>query len=280
MNVPKNLTSILSVLSIVFSVVGFAFSPVSAAMLNPPSADGAGTTPHGFGIHGIVNATMQEERLQGMITQLSQKGVDVSQAQADFNAGNMTAALQYLREYLRANPGTGLTGTASHAWNTTALTDRLQTELTQLSQKGVDVSQPQADLTAGNLTAAFQWIRKYVKANPGTGMIGTRSQRLNSASQTGRLQTLLTQLSQKGVDVSQPQADLTAGNTTAALQWVHEYVKANPGTLPHATGGQSTGDTAWKGRTWFAGNEPGAGSQHAGNPRWSLHRSQDTGNTG
>ena len=200
MNVPKNLPSILSVLAIVSSIVGFAFSPVSAAVLNQPSVDAEGTAPYGYGIHGITNTTLQAERLQAALTQLSQKGVDVSQAQADF--------------------------------------------------------------TSGNLTATIQWLREYMKANPGTSLTGIRTQRWNSTLQTARLQSMLTNLSQQGVDVSQAQTDLTAGNTTAALQWLHQYLKTNPSTLVKMNGGQSAGNTAWKGGLGFVGRRP---SHHAWN---------------
>ena len=198
MNVPNNLTSILSVLSIVLSVVGLVFSPASAAVQNPPSIDGSGMAAHGYGIHGIGNATWQAERMQ--------------------------------------------------------------TTLTQLGQQGVDVSQAQADLASGNTTAAVQWLRKYIMANPGVAATSTRSQGWSSTAQTGRLQTELTKLSQQGVDVSQAQADLTAGNTTAAFQWIHEYLKANPGALGNKTGSQSARSSAWKGGPWFAGHRPVAGS--------------------
>jgi len=60
------------------------------------------------------------------------------------------------------------TGGAHHHGmvNATAWNERLQTTLTKLSGHGVDVSVPQADLAAGNTTAAFQWLAAYHKDHP------------------------------------------------------------------------------------------------------------------
>jgi len=245
MNVPKNLTSILSVLSLAFAVLGLAFSPAAAASFALPADGGQGTALHGFGSHGPVNATMVAGRVQAELTRLGGKGVDVSQAQAELNNGNVTAAVQWLREYLKANPPAGVTGTLPAAWNSTAMTERLQNDLSQLSAKGVDVSQAQADITDGNLTAATQWLRGYMKANPDNMIAGNRPAAWNSTAMTERLQNELSQLSAKGVDVSQAQSDITAGNLTAATQWLREYAKANPGALPMGTAPMGPRQEGW-----------------------------------
>jgi len=262
MKVLKNLPSILSVLSIVLSVAGLVFSPAGAAAANPPGIDGPGTAAPWYGIHGTFNATLQEEHLQTELMNLGQQGVDVSQPQADIASGNVTAAVQWLRGYLRTNPGTGLTGTRSQVWNSTAMSERLQTELTNLGQQGVDVSQPQADLTAGNVTAAVQWLHQYLRTNPGVIATGTRTQRFNGTTMNERLQTELTRLGQQGVDVSQPQADLTTGNVTAAVQWLRGYLRTNPGALVKMNGGQSASGNVRKGGPGFAWHRP---SHRAGN---------------
>jgi hypothetical protein len=120
MDVQRNLTSIMSVLSIVFAVVGLVFNPASAAMPNPHSVDGSGTAKHGYSIYGIVNRTLQGERLQTMLTKLSHQGVNVSQAQADLTTGNMTVAFQWLHEYLEANPGALVNATGRQSGKSTA----------------------------------------------------------------------------------------------------------------------------------------------------------------
>ncbi|MGB8309819.1 MAG: hypothetical protein WCE65_08265 [Methanoregula sp.] len=136
------------------------------------------------------------------------------------------------------SPPGGSQGTSAyhHVFNSTQMTGRLQTVLTNLTQQGVDVSQAQADITVGNVTAAFQWLMAYHQANPST-VIGGFKQRafntqhaFNSTQQSARIQLFLTKLGSKGVDVSQPQADLTAGNVSAAMQWMAAYHTAHPGT--------------------------------------------------
>jgi hypothetical protein len=54
----------------------------------------------------------------------------------------------------------------------------------------------------------------------------------NSTQQAARLQAVLTNLNQKGVSVTVPQADLTAGNVKATMQWLMTYYKANPSLAP------------------------------------------------
>lgn len=110
----------MSVLLIVFAVVGLVFSPASTAMPNPHSVDGSGTAAHGYSIYGIVNTTLQGERLQTMLTKLSQQGVNVSQTQADLTTGNMTVAFQWLHEYLKAQPSALVNATGRQEGRSTA----------------------------------------------------------------------------------------------------------------------------------------------------------------
>jgi hypothetical protein len=133
-----------------------------------------GTKPH------VVNTTQQTERLQTVFTTLGQKGVDVTQALADLATGNLTAAMQDLMAISKAHPGLAPGFTGQHAFNSTQMTARIQTEITKLSGQGVDVSQVQADLASGNMTAAMQWMAAYHKAHPVPAGNGTASPTGNS----------------------------------------------------------------------------------------------------
>jgi len=205
MNLQNNLTSFLSMFFIAFAVLGLFIGPASATLLTSPVTDGTVTAVHDTGRHGIVNATLQ--------------------------------------------------------------TGRLQAELTKLGQTGVDVSSAQSDLTAGNLTAAMQWLMAYHKDHPSTAAGKTRPQFGNVTLQTGRLQVELTKLGQTGVDVSSAQSDLTAGNLTAAMQWLMAYHKDHPGMAGTITGRSSGNTTALKGDSGFAAHHAGA----AGNMTWTRH---------
>jgi len=275
-NLQGNITSILSVLSILLSVAGLVIAPAAAAGTAQPSVTGgAGFT--GIGTHhGAINATAQTERLQSMLTKLGQSGVDISQPQADLAGGNTTAAKQWLSAYYKDHPG--VMGNRTRVFgNSTAITERMQTMLTNLSQNGVDISQPQADLSAGNMTAVMQWLFTYHKDHLNSTGTAIRSQFGNSTARAEMLQSALTKLGQSGVDVSQPQSDLAAGNTTAAMQWLFTYHKDHPaatGTSYRSMFGNTT--------TWKSANGKGMfhrfGGYASGNMKWPSHSS--SGQTG
>ncbi len=122
-----------------------------------------------------------------------------------------------------------------HAFNSTRQAARLQTTLATLGQQGVDVSQAQADLASGNVTAAAQWLMAYHKDHPGPEMNGSRQHAVNATTQAERLQAFVTKLGQNGVDVSQAQTDLASGNTNGAMQWLMAYHKDHPGMMANST---------------------------------------------
>jgi hypothetical protein len=216
----------VAIITIVASLIGLIMSPVSAMAAFSPSGDTAGTIAD----HHAFNSTQQAARLQSVLANLTRQGVDVSTAQADISAGNMTAAMQWLMAYHKDHPDTVTNGLRQHAMNTTAQAARIQTTLATLNQKGVDVSQAMADLTAGNITGAMKDLKTIQKDNPGL--------LANSTQQVARLQTGITNLARQGVDVSAVQADIASGNTDAAMKWMTAYHQAHPVK-------SSNGTTAW-----------------------------------
>lgn len=122
-----------------------------------------------------------------------------------------------------------------HIFNSTQQAARLQTVLANLSQQGIDVSQAQSDLTAGNTTAAVQWLMAYHKDHPDLDLNGPRHHVMNATTQAARLQTLITNLSRKGVDVSKALADLALGNTTGAMKDLMAFQKDPPGMMANST---------------------------------------------
>ncbi len=178
----------------------------------------------------------------------------------------MTAAVQWLTAYHKNNPDLALNGPRQHAVNATAQAARFQTTLARFSQNGVDVSQAQADLAAGNITGAMQDLMALHKDHP--GIMG------NSTRQAGHLQTEVTKLSGQGVDVSVIQADLDSANVNAAIQWMAAYHTAHPFQNGNATtwhGGNST--QMHKGGS-FQPYHAGAGNQTASHQSfpWTGHR--------
>src|SRR5208337_782445 len=150
---------------------------------------------------------------------------------------------------------------STRMFNSTQMTTRFQVVLTNLSQQGVDVSQPQADITAGNMTAAFQWLMAYHKANPDTQMNSPRQHAFNSTRQSGRIQSFVTKLGQTGVDVSQVQADLTSGNVNGAMQWMTAYHKAHPVQKGNGTVSHGSNSSKWQQGSSLRTHHAGFGNQ-------------------
>ena len=200
MKLPTTSLRAVAIITIVVSVIGLIMSPVSAATAFSLSGDPAGTPAGNTAYHHTFNSTQQAARLQTVLTNLSQQGVDTSPAQADLAAGNVTAAFQWLMTYHTDHPDLAMNSPRQHASNATAQAAHLQTVLTNLSQQGVDVSQATANLAAGNISGAMQDLMALHKDHPGT--------MANSTQLATRLRSGVTKLSQQGVDVSAVQADL------------------------------------------------------------------------
>ena len=252
----KDTTRAFALITIIVSVIGLVMSPVSAAGAFSPSADPAvpGTHAGNTAYHHTLNSTQQAARLQAVFANLSQQGIDVSQAQADLAAGNVTAAMQWLMAYHKDHPDLALNGPRQHVMNATAQADHVQTLITTLGQKGVDVSKALADLAAGNTTGAMKDLMGLHTVHP--GMKG------NSTQEASRLQAGITKLGQQGVDVSDVQADLTSGNVSAAMQWMAAYHKAHP-VLTGAGAALRSNSTGWQKGGMFRQHAMGTGNQTA-----------------
>jgi hypothetical protein len=134
--------------------------------------------------------------------------------------------------------GGTFTGNAAghHFMNSTQQTERLTNVIANLSSQGVDVSQAQADLAAGNTEAATQWLMAYHKDHPDPALNGPRQQHsMNATAQAAHIQTIITKLSQDGVDVSKAVADLAAGNPAAAMKDLMALHQARPKMAANST---------------------------------------------
>jgi hypothetical protein len=115
--------------------------------------------------------------------------------------------------------------------NVTRQTRMVQSSLTKLGQQGVDTSQPQADIAAGNISAAMQWLKSYYQAHPDQTMTGPRQQPGNVTRQTRMIQSFVSKLEQQGVGVVELQSDIAGGNIPAAMQWLKSYFQDHPGQM-------------------------------------------------
>jgi len=253
-------------ITIVLSVIGLIMSPVSAAAAVSPSGTnaGAGTPAINAASHHISNSTQQSARLQAVLVNLSQNGVDVSAAQADLAAGNTTAAARWLRTYSKDHPAiSAANSSCQHAVNATAQAERLRNDVIKLSKQGVDVTNVLADLTAGNTTKAMQDLMAIRKDRPAIVV--------NSTRQAEQLQTRITRLSQQGVDVSGAQANLTSGNINGAMQWMAAYMKAHPPVKSgNLTALNSSNRTQLQKNGSFQSHTPGSGNQTVTHPSFAA----------
>lgn len=117
MVLPKIDYRAVAIIATVVAVIGFITLPVSAAPVFSSQGDPTGVSSGNSAHHHVFNSTQQAARLQTVLTNLSNTGVDVSQAQADLSAGNVNAAMQWLMTYHQAHPGTALNGTHHHVFN-------------------------------------------------------------------------------------------------------------------------------------------------------------------
>jgi hypothetical protein len=67
------------------------------------------------GMRPAMNATMQTERLQSMITKLGQQGVDITQVQADLTAVNTDAVKTWFETYRKDHPDTTLNASGNQS---------------------------------------------------------------------------------------------------------------------------------------------------------------------
>jgi len=203
----------IALIAIVVSAMGLIMGPVSAASQVSPATGG---WTGDFAAHHAFNSTQATTRIQAVLANLTTQGVDVSQAQADLSAGNVSAAMQWLSTYYKDNPGTRVTGYRQHAFNSTRMTGRIQSFVTRLGQNGVDVSQVQADLASGNTNAAMQWMSAYHAAHPSTAHTGGKG---NRAAWHGR-RTTTTATSNQGLQGSSLRTRYAGfGNQSAWHVW-------------------------------------------------------------
>jgi len=122
-------------------------------------------------------------------------------------------------------PGPDLTSGSSlmnpgHRFPGTIQTTHFESMIAALGQQGVDVAEPEAALSVGNLTAVSQWFRAYRTEHPVAAGNRTRYHPVNTTLPTARLQSVITAPGQKGCDVTVPRAAPGVGNLTAAGQWI------------------------------------------------------------
>jgi hypothetical protein len=180
MNMLNRYLGIVSILTILALLIG----AVSAADTTGSLVRGNGAFTMGTGNQGHAgNTTQQHQMLQSVITKLGQQGVSIIEIQADIASGNIPAAMLWLKSYYQAHPDQRMKGPRQDMGNTTQQHQMFQSAITKLGQQGVDISQPQADIASGNISAAMLWLKSYFQAHPEQMAKGPRQQTGNGSQQ-------------------------------------------------------------------------------------------------
>jgi hypothetical protein len=131
----------------------------------------AGNLTHEKKASGFAgNATMQQERLQKLVTGLQQKGVNVSALQTAIANNDTAAEKAWFVTYMQSHKGQVQNQTAVHkapgfAGNATMQQERIQKLVTGLQQKGVDVSALQTAIANNDTAAEKAWFASYYQAH-------------------------------------------------------------------------------------------------------------------
>ncbi|MGA2161498.1 MAG: hypothetical protein ABSG28_04765 [Methanoregula sp.] len=248
MKSPQNLAGSIAVLLFALVILGFGISPVSAAAGTWPSGNSTAMHGHWGGQHFTPNSTQRYQMTESFITNLQNQGVDVSAVQSALQNNDTATVNSWLKSYFDAHPGTF--GNITHMQrghgftaNATARQTHLQSFITQLQNKGVDISTVQTALANNDTATVKSWLKSYMEAHPGAFGNTTHMQRghgftVNATAQQAHLQSFITQLQNKGVDVSTVQTALQNNDTATVNSWLKSYMEAHPGAFGNTTRSQ------------------------------------------
>jgi SOS response regulatory protein OraA/RecX len=206
----NNFAGILSVFSIVFSVMALFVGTAGAADPAPPACTGSGNSTDGNGHHLSPDA---------MIDMLEQRGVDISQVKTALQNGDTAAVKAWFDSYRQAHNDQFGTSTQQQ--------QKLQTLITNLEQRGVDVSQVKTALQNNDTAAVKTWLESYRQEN--------MEKRVNATRHQQGLQALVTHLEQKGVDVGQLKIALQNNDTAAVKAWFESSRQAHMDMIGNTT---------------------------------------------
>jgi len=198
----------LSILCILGLVMGTASAAVLTAT-DSTTIPGTGTVHHHLSPDAIV-------------TSLEAKGVDVSGVKAALQSGDTAAVKAWLENYFQAHRPESAQGSGHQHFDLTNATQQ-QEIVTKLGERGVDVTEVQADIQKGDNAAAKAWLETYFH---------TRRPETPGKNGNERLQLIVNSLEKKGVDVSSVKASLQNGDTSSVKAWLKSYFEAHKGELP------------------------------------------------
>ena len=180
----------------------------------PARPEGSGHAPR-----DLSNATCQQE----IITRLEGEGVDVSSVETSLSNGDSAAVQTWLETYSKEH---------RPARSVPDLTNSTQQQriLTKLEAEGVDVTEAKTALQNGDTSAVQTWLEAYFQAHRQERPDGSGRSPPDLTNST-RQQQIVTRLEEQGVDVTEVEADLQNGDTTAVQTWLETYLHSHEGEM-------------------------------------------------
>jgi nucleoside diphosphate kinase len=165
-----------------------------------------------------------------IISHLEEKGVDVTEVKTPLQNGDTEAVQAWLENYFQANRPEKPDATAHPVPD---LTDnaRVQEMITRLEERGVDVTEVKAALQNGDTAAMKLWFDNYFQ-NHRPELDPDTAHPRPDLTDTTRQQQIITRFEEKGVDVTEAEAEFESGDTSAVKIWLENYLQAHEGEMP------------------------------------------------
>jgi hypothetical protein len=162
MKTPGIYIGALAVFCIAALVIGSAgASAMMQKGTGSPSGNNCGKGPEQGGAH--------DERMSHLLSNLTEKGYDVSSISAAVTSGDYRAAMNLLKEFRTAHPDAFPAfgeGNGKCPMKGVANETRMLEMLDNLTAKGYDVSAIRTSVEGGDLKTAMTQIREFMTANP------------------------------------------------------------------------------------------------------------------
>jgi DNA-binding transcriptional MerR regulator len=179
MKTPKTLAGSIALLLIALAILGFGISPVSASAFQWQNSNSTTMYGHGTGHHFAFNSTQRDAMTASFITRLQNQGVDVSTVQTALQNNDMATVNSWLKSYFETHKRscgniTQMQRGHDFTINATARQVHLQSFITNLQNKGVDVSTVQTALQNNDTATVNSWLKSYFETQPRTLNNATR----------------------------------------------------------------------------------------------------------
>jgi len=129
--------------------------------------------------------------------------------------------------------------------------ERMSQLLSNLTEKGYDVSAISAAVTSGDFKTAMTLLKEFRNAHPDVfpaHVAGAGKGPVTGQVNGERMTQLLANLTEKGYDVSSISAAVTSGDYKTAMTLLKELRTAHPDAFPAHVAGAGRGHAGWQGR--------------------------------